>query len=69
MSKRYRVTALACVEVSLGEVEAQTKTAALNRVMRKAPSHISLCHQCSREVGDDLQIDDSTVKVEVIEEE
>ena len=63
------MTALACVEVSLGEVEAQTKTAALNRVMREAPSHISLCHQCSREVGDDLQIDDSTIRVELLEEE
>ena len=66
---KYRVTATACVEVVIGEVEAQTKTAAKNRALREAPSYISLCHQCCREVGDDLQIDDSTIKVELLEEE
>jgi len=49
MSK-YRVYSIATASVCLGEFEADTQEAAIDRAIEENPPHASLCWQCSREV-------------------
>lgn len=50
---KYRVSALATTVIDLGEFEATSKEEAIKKAMDKqGDDTISLCWQCSREVGE-----------------
>lgn len=59
---KYSVYAIVTGSKFLGEIEAESKEAAIQKGWDHPDCHISICHQCSREVevGDiyEIQVDE-----------